>query len=259
MAAEATTPQTPNPLRGQRGVLLLATVAAAGLWAVWPQASALHAIVAAVLVGAWVGCAIASRGGAALAATNVTAPQLVSRTDVIIAGDRLLARTRQKAQPLTIAIVEVADIADVERLFGQGIAESVMVRLARKLRGAAGPRGLAARTGQTQFCVLLPAFAAEDALATLRTVFGESGCLEDETRDELVLLPDVKLDAVGPEHSSVEVVYDSLCAAMARIHRSAAFAPTVAAAAGPDEHRAALAQAQARRASLYAPTVPLSL
>jgi GGDEF domain-containing protein len=256
MAAVPNRPEPSQTARRQRGWLLLATVAAAGLWTAWPEASALHAAATACVAAGWLAYGISARRRAAASADEVTVPPLVSRTDIIITGDRLLARLRQKDQPLSVAVVEVADIADVERLFGQPVAEGIMTRLARKLEALATSRGLAARTGQTQFALLLPGRSAEEALLALRTTFGEGGCLEDETRDELVLLPDLKIDAVGPEHASIEAVYDALCLSMMRIERAPLFAPTVP--AWPDEHRAAIVQAQERRASLYAPTLPMT-
>lgn len=251
MAAE---PQNPEPQRralSPRAALLLALLAAAALWAAWPGETLVHVVAGIALAAATAAYAIWARrpstGGAA-------APPLVGRTEVIIAGDKLLTRTRQKAQPLSLAIVELSDIADVERLFGQDVAEAIMGRLAAMLRGLVTSRGLAARTGQTQFSLLLPGVEPQDALLALRTAFGETGCLEHESHDELVLLPDVKVDAVGPEHASVAPVYIELCAAMALIQP----VPAATAPAEVPTDRAALVQAQERRASLYAPTLPMT-
>lgn len=251
MAAAPQTRQSPSRMVSPRAILLLALLAAAALWAAWPGETLVHVMAGIALAAATAAYAMWARRPAPGAAT---APPLVGRTEVIIAGDKLLARTRQKAQPLTLAIVELSDIADVERLFGQDVAEAIMGRLAAMLRGLVTSRGLAARTGQTQFSLLLPGVQPQDALLALRTAFGETGCLEHESHDELVLLPDVKVDAVGPEHASVAPVYIELCAAMALIRPL----PSAASPAEVPTDRAALVQAQERRASLYAPTLPMT-
>jgi hypothetical protein len=256
MAAEPKRTETSRAARGQRALLLLASLGAAA-WAAWPQPTPWHAVALALLAAAWVAYALVIRRRARSGSgEEITVPALVSRTDVIAAGDRLLARTRQKGQPLCVALVEVADITDVERLFGQPVAEGIMARLAQKLRVLATARGVAARTGQTQFSLLLPGRGAEEALLALRAALGEAGCIEDDARDELLLLPDMKLEVVGPEHASIEPVYDSLVLAMLRIHRARLFAPTAPTSAA--EQRAAMLQAQERRASLYAPTLPMT-
>jgi hypothetical protein len=250
MAAEPQNPEAQRRALSPRAVLLLALLAAAALWAAWPGATLVHGLAGIALATAAAVYAMWARRPAALSA----APPLVGRTEVIIAGDRLLTRTRQKAQPLSLAIVELSDIADVERLFGQDVAEAIMGRLAAMLRALVTSRGLAARTGQTQFSLLLPGVEPQDALLALRTAFGQTGCLEHESHDELVLLPDVKVDVVGPEHGSVAPVYIELCAAMALVRPS----PAVASTADAPTDRAALVQAQERRASLYAPTLPMT-
>jgi GGDEF domain-containing protein len=250
MAAEPQNPEAQRRARSRRAVLLLALLAAAALWAAWPGATLVHVLAGIALAAAAAAYAMWARRPALASA----APPLVGRTEVIVAGDRLLTRTRQKAQPLSLAIVELSDIADVERLFGQDVAEAIMGRLAAMLRALVTSRGLAARTGQTQFSLLLPGVEPQDALLALRTAFGQTGCLEHESHDELVLLPDVKVDVVGPEHGSVAPVYIELCAAMALVRPS----PAVASTADAPTDRAALVQAQERRASLYAPTLPMT-
>jgi GGDEF domain-containing protein len=259
MAAEPKKPETSRPLPTHFGLLVLAALAfaAGATWLFWARDGALSLLGGAVLAAGGAACVLWSRARAAVPAGMQTpAATLVSRTEVIIAGDRLLARTRSRHQPLTVAVVELADVADVEQLFGRAVAESIMGRLAAKLRALVTSRGLAARTGQTQFSLLLPGFAADEALQALHTAFGEAGWLEHEGRDELVLLPDLQVDAVGPELSSVEDLYVSLCAAIALVRRPAAAGPAAPDAAERD--RAALVQAQERRASLYAPTLPMT-
>jgi GGDEF domain-containing protein len=252
MAAEPKKPETSRPGGGQVGGKVLATPGVLVAW-IASDAGTLYSVAGLALVAGWAAYTLWSRGRAQAAAEAEGPPaSLVSRTDVIIAGDRLLARLRQRQQPLSLAVVELSDIADVQELFGPAVAESIMGRLAAKLRSLATSRGLVARTGQTQFSLLLPGLEAHEALLALRTAFGETGWLEHEGRDELVLLPDLQVDAVGPEHSSVEAVYVSLCAAIALIGRPPAAAPTAA------DRAAALLQAQERRAALYAPTLPMT-
>lgn len=255
MAAEPKQLENSHHLPGQAGVLLVLAVAGAATWVFWAADGALTGIAAAALAAGGAACLLWSRARAASRA-DLRGPvaALVSRTEVIIAGDRLLARTRPKGQPLSLAVVELRDVADVAQLFGPAVAESIMGRLAAKLRTLAGSRGLAARTGPTQFSLLLPGLESHEALHALRTAFGEAGWLEHEGRDELVLLPDLQVDAVGPEHSSVEDVYVSLCAAISLLRHPA----RVEATDGTDRARAALIQAQERRASLYAPTLPMT-
>lgn len=207
--------------------------------------------IAARLLG-WLG----ARAGDAAPPAGAEPCRAISRKRLLAIGDQMLQRCRAKQRPFSLALVQVPDLAEVQQLFGRHVAEAVMGRLAAKLQGIAGARGLSARTGGPQFALLLPCVDAEQALDALQAAFGRAGSLEhDSEQHELVLLPQYKVDTVGVEHDDVAAAYDALCASMPPVQPASVPVPSSA----PLAARAEPARAEPPRPGRFVATVPLPL
>ena len=210
MATEpkTSTSRRASPRERLRRTLLIVTVLGTAAAAI-SAGTAWHLLGAAVLACAWL--AYLASGGRARNDPAAHEAPLFGREQLIAIGNHMLARCRGRSQPFTVAVVELTELPEIRKLFGRRIEDEIVAIVERKLRTVATGRGLAVRTGYTQFSLLLPGRRAEDALQALRTALGRGGCLEhDADGEELVLLPNVKLDAVGPEQPGIGATYDEL-------------------------------------------------
>lgn len=199
----------------ERFVLLVPGIAAIHLF-VPPGATALQFALIALLVAAVAGWAARrQRGGAGSWFGRGRAPhqlQFASREGLLDVGNQLLQQAQADRRPLSVAVLELSDLPELHRLFGRRLAQQVLLRTGRKLRAVAGPKGLAARTSPTQFTLVLPGVDEDAVLLSLRTVFGEACCIEDDgNADEMVLLPQFEVATIEGSHDSIEPVYEALC------------------------------------------------
>lgn len=158
--------------------------------------------------------------------------ELSGRQAVVEAGNRMLKSCRRDKEPLSVAVVELSDLPEVQALFGSEVAGQITRRMAVRLQAIATDRGLAERTSATEFTVLLPGMEAATAYRALQASFGEGGCVEYEgDGDELVLLPQFRVAEVPQHHASIVVTYSSVCSGVARASGPAgpaqAYLPTV--------------------------------
>lgn len=235
-----------EPRRARQAPLVLAIAGASALALSWPHLQLPQLLGAAALLAAASAVPFARRPLASRwrPATH-QAPaggriELFSRKAVVAAGNRMLKAGRGDERPLTLAVVELSDLPEVHSLFGRDAAGQITRRMAVRLQAIATDRGLAERTGATQFTVLLPGMEAATARRALRAVFGEAGCIEYECDgNELLLLPEFHVAQVPEHHASILETYASACAGVAK-------------ARAPVTRQPASARA-------YVPTVPIPL
>jgi GGDEF domain-containing protein len=121
-------------------------------------------------------------------------------------GDELLAGSRRRGQPSTLAVFDCSDLLEVRQVYGGRIALRLALRVAAELARVAGERGVAARTGSTEFSVLLPGLDRERAVRAIQQVLGSPARLEFESgRNEFVLLPQVLVQQAGAEDEVAEL------------------------------------------------------
>lgn len=121
-------------------------------------------------------------------------------------GEELLARSRRRGQPSTLAVFDCSDLLEVRHIYGGRVALHLALRVAAELARLAGERGVAARTGPTEFAVLLPGLDRERTVRAIRQVLGSPARLEFESgRNEIVLLPQVLVQQAGKEDELVEL------------------------------------------------------
>ncbi len=118
-------------------------------------------------------------------------------------GDALLEQCQRADRPLAVAVFDCADLVEVRSIYGTQVARKLMKRVVRQLKELAA-QGLAARTGPTEFTVILPGFGHAKALGEIARVLGRPTSFEMDAGDhEIVLVPDCLVEAAGSDIASV--------------------------------------------------------
>ncbi|MBI5277894.1 MAG: GGDEF domain-containing protein [Burkholderiales bacterium] len=129
------------------------------------------------------------------------------------AGDAMLA---QSGGAGALVVLEFSDLLEVNEIYGRETSRKLQQRVVDRIRVLAGARGLAARTGRTQFAVLLPGHSQEKAEAAVKRVLGKPSRIEFDAGDsEIVLVPDILCRAVQPGDDSVGDLHLATSARMA--------------------------------------------
>ena len=82
-------------------------------------------------------------------------------------------RARRYNRPLSVAVVGIDHFAELERRDGFRAGDELLVAAASRLRGAVRSHDLLGRTGQAEFCLLLPETPAAPARASLERLLIE--------------------------------------------------------------------------------------
>jgi GGDEF domain-containing protein len=141
---------------------------------------------------------------------------LYNRGGLLAHGKVLLADCRATGRELTLAVFDCSDLVEARTLYGDRTSRKLIDAIVQKLTLVAGPDGLAARTGPTQFAVALP-MARERAMDAIERVLGDPTRFELEgCRSEIVLVPHLMVEAV-PAAGTVERMFAALCRGLVRV------------------------------------------
>jgi GGDEF domain-containing protein len=142
---------------------------------------------------------------------------LYNRSGLLAAANE--AAQRVGGKPLSMVVIEFADLQEVYQIYGNVIARKVVARIIRRLRALAGSRGFAGRTGPVQFTVALPATTQDKAIRQIRRVLGKPARVEFDAGDsEIVLVPDLLVDTAEAGTSAQEL-YRDMYRELARIQK----------------------------------------
>jgi GGDEF domain-containing protein len=126
-------------------------------------------------------------------------------------GQPLLERMRAEGRPLSLAVLDFNDLLEVHSIYGRAVAAELVEKIVSQLRLAAGTTGVLARTGRTQFTLVLPGAARKKAQAVLFRAMGRPCCVElDAGGEEIVLVPDVMVEDADAEVASLAVLFQRL-------------------------------------------------
>lgn len=148
-----------------------------------------------------------------------SATALYNHAGFVAHGDEMLAASRGDGRPLSVVVFDCPDLLEVRAIYGSSMARKLMARIVRKLGALTADRGLAARTGATEFTVVLPGMGREKALAAIQRVLGNPMRIELDAGDsEIVLVPDFLVETAGSDTASVEGLHAELRRELARQH-----------------------------------------
>jgi diguanylate cyclase (GGDEF)-like protein len=206
-AAAATRPGAWQLAAAGAAALALGLAATA---AVAPQYAGPESALFAALASLFALSRAAAEHGRLLAARGWVdaATGMCNRHGLAALGEGLLQRARARRRPVSLLVLDFAELAEVRALYGRAAAEQVLLRVAGRVESIAGPRGLAARTGQAQFAVLLPGLSRAGAMERLNRILGNPGRIEVEVaRDEVVLVPEVLAEMAAADLESVDELF----------------------------------------------------
>lgn len=141
---------------------------------------------------------------------------LYNRDGFLLEGNVLLASCRRERRELTLAVFDCDDLPEARQVYGNRTSRKLIDCIIGKMTQLAGQRGLAGRTGPTQFSVAMP-MGREQALYAIERVLGNPGRIELEGgNSELVLVPNVMVETVS-QTGSLGKLFDALCRGLARV------------------------------------------
>lgn len=199
--------------------------------------------------------------------------QLYNETGFFVHGAVLLAECRQRGRPFCMVLLNGADLLDVPGLLGRKVANDLFAQVVRGIAGVSG-EGIAARTGEVEFALLLPGVAPERAASLVKQQLGDPPKVEVklERKDgadpqPIAIVLDMAVAQADEKSENLEALYDALRARWTASRRNQAVAQQAALGKapvakapvvkvpvlGPDDSRVLLD----RRAA--SPTIPLDL
>lgn len=133
---------------------------------------------------------------------------LYNKSGLLAYGSQMLDECHVSGKPLALVIFDCSDLSEVRSIYSPGVARQVMERTVQKFVALASDRGLATRTGATEFTVVLPGMNRDKALMAIHRVLGKPGRIElDAGGDEIVIVPDFALECSGPDIESIHELY----------------------------------------------------
>lgn len=129
-------------------------------------------------------------------------------------------RHRGEDAVLAMVVLDCDDLREVAEIYGHAIGRRVLDKLIRRLRAAAGHRGLVGRTGPVQFSIALPAASTDRAQRAVQRALGKPARIEFDAGDsEIVLVPDVHVDAAMPGEGGAPALHREMCGELARMQK----------------------------------------
>ena len=165
-----------------------------------------------------VGAALAAHRSPRLAAALCDdATGLCNCAGLTARGGALLDEARRSGRALGFVVFDFNDLLEVRAIYGARIASLLGQEIVKKLRTIAGTQGLAARTGKTQFAVLLPGYSHERALKAVHRVLGHPARVELDSHDEeIVLVPDLVVENIAPGDESIAQLHGEMLRELAQ-------------------------------------------
>ncbi|RYG12218.1 MAG: diguanylate cyclase [Burkholderiales bacterium] len=136
---------------------------------------------------------------------------LYSHAGLLTRGGVLLNDARRSGKALGLVVLAFNDLPEVRAIYGAHVAGMLRKQIVKKLKAVAGPQGLVARTGRTQFAVLLPGQSRERALKAAHRVLGLPARVElDSNGEEIVLVPELIAENIAPGDESIDCLHSEM-------------------------------------------------
>lgn len=136
-----------------------------------------------------------------------------------VVGAQLLEQVRREGRPLSLVVFDFSDLLEVRSIYGRDVSRKLLARVVRKMQAVAGGRGAAARTGKTEFSILLPGANRDKAQAIIHRVLGKPSRIEFDAGDsEIVLVPDIMAEMAAPGVETIEELHREVTRTLAEAH-----------------------------------------
>ena len=136
-----------------------------------------------------------------------------------LAGEVMLRSARRARRSLSILVMQLHDLPELELVFGCAAADEATDEAITQLTRIAARKGLVVRTAHDTFTLLMPDTSAEALADAIHAGLGTPCCIEFELEgEEILLVPEVMVRAVGATES-VGDAYETSCRDIARARR----------------------------------------
>lgn len=115
-------------------------------------------------------------------------------------GDDLIRAARARDTPLSMAVFDFKDLLEAQEVYDWPVFQEMFAGVVDRLFSLAGKRGLVAHTGAAEFTVVLPGLDRCHAKAAVEQALGHPARVEFDIGNlEILLVPDVEVECVGPD------------------------------------------------------------
>ncbi|HSV48299.1 MAG TPA: GGDEF domain-containing protein [Ramlibacter sp.] len=137
--------------------------------------------------------------------------RLYNMSGLLHHGDALAEACQRRKQPMTLVLLDCPDLLKVDQEHGRSVARKAIGAWVRSVQRIAGERGLAARTGPTEFAVLMPWQARDKVLRGMERELGEEPSLDLVLGSaEITLTPAFRIGMLDEKVSTVEDLHEHL-------------------------------------------------
>lgn len=137
-------------------------------------------------------------------------------------GSEIVAACRRDRRPVSLIVMDCADLQEIRGVYGRQVNRKLRAKVIKKLTSVTGERGLLARTGATEFSLLVPGLNREKALRALERVLGNPGRVELDWNDsEIVIVPDYAAGSLHTNETGLQDLYAELSADLAELRHNA--------------------------------------
>jgi GGDEF domain-containing protein len=127
------------------------------------------------------------------------------------------ALRRARGTTIALLVMQIADIVELELVFGREAVDAAVDEVFAQLTRAAAGRGRVVRTEPDTFVLLVPDVGIDQLVTNVQTGLGRSRCIEFEHEgDEIILVPDVMGSIVAPGQP-VPAAYEAVCGDLVRM------------------------------------------
>lgn len=124
---------------------------------------------------------------------------------------RVAARMLEQHGLVSMVLVGLDDLAEVDEVFGHAAATQVRNAALARLRVLAGEAGVVCRPAPTRFAVLVPGLPGERALLAANAVFGSGRCIEIEWHGQGILVTAACAARTLTAAAMLEEMHEELC------------------------------------------------
>lgn len=126
-------------------------------------------------------------------------------------GERMIAQSRRHKQPLSVLVLQLHDLPELRELFGPQVGHELLSKLVNSLHAMAPARSVVVRSDSEVLTVFLPGLHEEAARNAVKRTFGQTIAVESDAREqEIVLVPDFRIQTIADDVASFERLYEEV-------------------------------------------------
>ncbi len=188
----------------------------------WLQVStALVAMLVATALAYAFGSALRNTDAQLEAAMTDLKTKLYNETGFFTYGNELLAQCRARKKPLSMVLLNGADLHDIHELVGRIASERLINQAVQGITAALPSGGLAAHMGKAEFAILVPEAQEARAVDLVKHKLGDPpGVHVRVGQRQIAVVFDMTSSELPSDAQSLEVTYERLYAQLSKMRRS---------------------------------------